>query len=175
MLVDKRPDSGWLVGTPKMNCHMEFKSNWWKIKCCECYLNPPTYQGVWFYKSKKSRKMGSGPGPPEPPECLILEDLQTLRIPTNKKLEVWTQYRLLLSFLGGYFSSFKNIFRQILRNHSPVLIAELRQVAIVVKISQLTQMCTGAWLTGFDCHFDHRQHYKTMLLPVKNRSTHFDL
>ena len=28
-------------------------------------------------------------------------------IPTNKKLEVWTQYRLLLSFLGGYFSSFQ--------------------------------------------------------------------
>ena len=32
--------------------------------------------------------------------------------PTNKKLEVWTQYSLLLSFLGGYFSSFKNILRQ---------------------------------------------------------------
>ena len=29
---------------------------------------------------------------PEPPGCLILEDLQTLHIPTNKKLEVWTQY-----------------------------------------------------------------------------------
>ena len=63
--------------------------------------------------------MGSGPWSPfgledkapEPPGCLILEDLQTLHIPTNKKLEVWTQYRLhvLLSFLGGYFSSFKTI------------------------------------------------------------------
>ena len=31
--------------------------------------------------------------------CLILEDLQTLHIPTNKKLEVCIQYRLLLSFL----------------------------------------------------------------------------
>ena len=59
--------------------------------------------------------MGSGPGPPfgledkgppKPPGRLILEDLQTLRIHTNKKLEVWTQYRLLLSFLGGYFSFF---------------------------------------------------------------------
>ena len=61
--------------------------------------------------------MGSRPGsrgtkPPEPPGCLILEDLQTLHMPTNKTLEVWTQYRLLLSFLGGYFSSFKNILRQ---------------------------------------------------------------
>ena len=27
----------------------------------------------------------------EPCGCLILEDLQTLHIPTNKKLEVWTQ------------------------------------------------------------------------------------
>ena len=53
--------------------------------------------------------MGSGPwspfgledNAPEPPGCLILEDLQTLHIPTNKKLEVWTQKRLLLSFLGG--------------------------------------------------------------------------
>ena len=27
-----------------------------------------------------------------PPGCLILEDLQTLYIPSNKKLEVWTQY-----------------------------------------------------------------------------------
>ena len=49
---------------------------------------------------------------PEPPGCLILEDLQTLHIPTNKKLEVWTQCRLLLSFLGGYLSSLKKIFRQ---------------------------------------------------------------
>ena len=62
--------------------------------------------------------MGSRPGspfgledksPPEPPGCLILEDLQTLHIPTNKKL-VLTQYRLLLSFLGGYFSSFQENF-----------------------------------------------------------------
>ena len=65
--------------------------------------------------------------PPEPPGCLILDDLQTLHIPTNKKLEFWTQYRLLLSFLGGYFSSFKNILRQrgickkILRNHRPTV------------------------------------------------------
>ena len=50
--------------------------------------------------------------PPEPPGCLFLEDLQTLHIPTNKKLEVWTQYRLLLSFLGGYFSSFRKILTQ---------------------------------------------------------------
>ena len=41
----------------------------------------------------------------------------------NKKLEVWTQYRLLSSFLGGYFSSFKKLLRQreickkILRNN----------------------------------------------------------
>ena len=45
-----------------------------------------------------------GQSPPEPPGCLILEYLQTLHIPTNKKLEIWTQHRLLLSFLCGYFS-----------------------------------------------------------------------
>ena len=27
-------------------------------------------------------------------------------LPTKRKLEVWTHYKLLLSFLGGYFSSF---------------------------------------------------------------------
>ena len=32
--------------------------------------------------------------PPQPCGCKIVEDLQTLHIPTNKKLEVWTQYRL---------------------------------------------------------------------------------
>ena len=43
--------------------------------------------------------MGSRPGStfgpedktPEPPGCLVFEDLQSLRIATNKKLEVWTQ------------------------------------------------------------------------------------
>ena len=99
--------------------------------------------GVWFDKSKKSWKIGSGDGCPaytqsscaeerrpqqknEPfnslnvnekrrlfgVNWLILEDLQTLHIPTNKKLEVWTQYRILFSFFGGYFSSFKKILRQ---------------------------------------------------------------
>ena len=77
---------------------------------------------VWFEKSNKSwKKMWIGPGSPfglddkapEPPRCLILEDLQTLHVPTNKKkLEVRTQYRLLLSFFGGYFSSFKKMLRQ---------------------------------------------------------------
>ena len=33
------------------------------------------------------------------------------RLSTNKNPEVWTQYRFLLSFLGG-FSSFKKIVRQ---------------------------------------------------------------
>ena len=63
---------------------------------------------------------------PEPPGYLIFEDLWTLHIPTDKKLEVWKQYRLLLPFLGGYFSSIKTIWRQrfvtnpeILRNHRP--------------------------------------------------------
>ena len=37
----------------------------------------------------------TNPPPPEPPGCLILENLQTLHIPTNKKLEVYTQNRLL--------------------------------------------------------------------------------
>ena len=56
--------------------------------------------------------------PPEPPGCFILEDLQTLHIPTNKKLEVWIQYRLLLSFLGGYLSSFE--IRKNPENHRSV-------------------------------------------------------
>ena len=29
-------------------------------------------------------------------------------------------------------------------------------------------MHTGAFLTGFYCHFDHPEQYQTMLLPVKN-------
>ena len=38
--------------------------------------------------------------------------IQTRHIPTKKELEGWTQCSLLLSFLGGYFSSFKKILRQ---------------------------------------------------------------
>ena len=44
----------------------------------------------------------------------------------------------------------------------------------MVKISQLTVLTvdpnvhTAAFLTGFYCHFDHPQQYKTMLLPVRN-------
>ena len=77
--------------------------------------------GVWFDGSKKNpEKWVVGLGlpsverakPPEPDGCLILEYLQTLDITTKKKLEVWTQYRLCLSFLGGYFSSFKKSLRQ---------------------------------------------------------------
>ena len=66
--------------------------------------------------------MGSWPGSPfrledkvpvKPPGRLILDDLQTLQIPTNKKLEeVCTQYWLLLSFPGGYFTSSKENLRQ---------------------------------------------------------------
>ena len=65
--------------------------------------------------------MGSRPGLPfglEDKAPLNLLDVsfwriyKFLHIPTNKRLEVRTQYRLLLSFLGGYFSSFENILRQ---------------------------------------------------------------
>ena len=56
-----------------------------------------------------------------------------------------------------------------------ILLLELNLCGIVVKISQLTVLTvdpdvhtTGAFLTGFYCHFDHPQQYKTMLLPVKN-------
>ena len=51
--------------------------------------------------------MGIGPGSPfgQSPLNLLdvefVEVLQTLHIPTNKKLEDWTQYRLLLPFRGG--------------------------------------------------------------------------
>ena len=52
----------------------------------------------------------------------------------------------------------------------------LWQVARMVKISQLTgffftvdpTVHTGAFMTGFDCHLDHPQQYKIMLLPHKN-------
>ena len=79
------------------------------------------------------------------PWCLFLEDLQTLHIPTNMKLDVWTQYRLLLSFLGGYFSSFKKILRQreickkilksgkILRNHRPGIIFILMESFLFIE------------------------------------------
>ena len=52
----------------------------------------------------------SGHSPLNLLDVSFLEDLQTLHIPTNKKREVQTQYRLLLSFLVGYFSSFTNKF-----------------------------------------------------------------
>ena len=58
---------------------------------------------MWFDKSKNPWKWVAGLGLPlvlrtQPwtSWCLILEDLQTLHIPTNKKLLVWTQYRLVL-------------------------------------------------------------------------------
>ena len=51
--------------------------------------------------------------PPEPPGCLIFGGFtDSPHLLTNKKLGVWAQYRLHLSFLGGYFSSFENILRQ---------------------------------------------------------------
>ena len=63
------------------------------------HLHVHYVSGVWFDKSKQW-VAGLGLSPfgledkfPEPPGCLILEDLQTLHIPPNKKLEVWTQYR----------------------------------------------------------------------------------
>ena len=102
------------------------------LDCREnCWTQSTSVQsvaGVW------SGKMGRGPGSPfglddKAPGCLNLEGLQTLRIPTNKKLEVWTQYRLLLSFLGDYFSSFKNkimrqreiCYKKILKSHKPAV------------------------------------------------------
>ena len=51
--------------------------------------------------------MGSWPWsplPPEPAGCLILEDSQTLHITT--------QYRVLLSFLSGYFSPLEKMLMQ---------------------------------------------------------------
>ena len=108
---------------------------------------------------KKKWKMGSRPGSPfgledkaplEPPGCLISEDLQTLHIPTNKKLEVWTQYRLFLSFfLGGYFSSFKISWNQekTLRNYRSD-----REPPLVVLFHSLrcwTITCLG--ITHFIC------------------------
>ena len=65
-------------------------------------LNLYTLQGCDLTKVNNPEQMG----------CLILEDLQTLHIPTNEKLDIWTQCRLVLYFLGGYFSSFKNSLRQ---------------------------------------------------------------
>ena len=55
--------------------------------------------------------------PTEPPGCLILEDLQTLHIPANKKLDVWTQYMLLLFFQENFET--KGDLLKILKNHRP--------------------------------------------------------
>ena len=69
--------------------------------------------GVWFYKSKKSKKMGSRPEFPfdledkAPWTSRMLNSGGFTDSPHPHKLEVMTQCRLLLSFLGGYFSSFK--------------------------------------------------------------------
>ena len=95
-------------------------------------------RGVILQIWNNPRKWAAGLGLPlverkaaEPTRWLIFDNL-----PTNKKLEVWTQYGLLFFFpcggAGGYFSSFKNILRQreiwrkvrksgkILRNHRPI-------------------------------------------------------
>ena len=48
------------------------------------------------------------------------------------------------------------------------------KVAVEVKTSQLPVLTvdpnvhTGAFLTGFYCHFDHPEQHQAMLLPVKN-------
>ena len=77
-----------------------------------CVCKTVSTMGLRSDKSKQSWKMGSGAwvslwsrgqSPPKPPGCLIL-DLQTLHIPTNKKLEVWTQYSLLLSLVATLLS-----------------------------------------------------------------------
>ena len=63
--------------------------------------------------------------PPEPPGCLILEDLQTLHIPTNKKLEVWTQHRLLLmafSLLPTTFLGRGRFIKKILKSRPDYIV-----------------------------------------------------
>ena len=76
-----------------------------------------------------------------------------------------------------YMYVFTVIFHitQINKMINSLTIAELLwQVAIVVKISQLPvstvdpNVHTGAFFTGFYCHFDHPEQHKTKLLPVKN-------
>ena len=50
-----------------------------------------------------------------------------------------------------------------------------------VKTSQLPVLTveptvhTGAFVTDFYCHFDHPEHYQTMLLTSQKRTTCFDL
>ena len=107
----RRNGSNWAVYSQRAEMVSSVKCS---VKCLSHDTMPCSWSGVWFHKSEKSWVClwYRGQRPPEPPGCLILEDLQTLHIPINKGLEVWTQYRLLLSFLGGYFSSFKKILRQ---------------------------------------------------------------
>ena len=56
----------------------------------------------------------------------------------------------------------------------PTIEALQLKVAAGVKTSQLSVLTvdpnvhTGAFFTGFYCHFDHPEQYQTMLLPVKN-------
>ena len=74
--------------------------------------------GVWFYRSKKkSWKMGSGPESSDqedkaPWTSWMFNFWGFYRLSTNKKVEVWKQYRLLLSSSGGYFSSSMKKLRQ---------------------------------------------------------------
>ena len=73
------------------------------------------WSGMWL---NKSWKVGSRPGSPfgvedkAPWTYWMFYFWRIYRLSTDKKLEVWTQYRLLLSFIGGYFSSLKKILRQ---------------------------------------------------------------
>ena len=56
----------------------------------------------------------------------------------------------------------------------PTIEALYVKIAVEVKTSQLPVLTvdpnvhTGAFLTGFYCHFDHPEQYQTMLLPVTN-------
>ena len=85
------------------------------------------------------------PAPPPPPKrtgCLIWEGLHTLHIPTNKKLEVWIQYRLLLSFLRDYFEAkrFVKINLEIRKNPEKstasiaLVLVPLKNVSIAIMI-----------------------------------------
>ena len=121
------------IGNLKKNLHnwsqFYIKLNWCKVDDCIQYPLKSSYSvrgaavisvklvwqiSEWISNSleKNPEKLVSEPwalysrgqSPLNLRDVIILKDLQTRHIPTNTKLEVWTQYRLLLSFLGGYFS-----------------------------------------------------------------------
>ena len=104
-------------------------------------------QVVWFDKSNKSWKMGQWAWVPlcsrgqSPPWTSWMFNFRGFTdSPHPHKQETWTQYRLLLSFIGGYVSSYRKFLRQrkicekIQKNHRQNILQLIQEVHTIVQV-----------------------------------------